>query len=496
MRLTRYALLWCAMLVGLATASGAYGETDLNQYLGARFTSRAAGLSFKPPVNGTQIKPATVGTNIVQYVNSDEKWALKVSQMVFEEPTRLVGVDDPSTPTQDEAQTRPGVLAQIAQQVTVQQTGIQIMRQDVINVGACDGGILVFRYMQGTQAYLRQMAVLERNDQHYYVLDLTTPSNRASDEKENVEDPSEALAVQIFRGILDSVQLLDLKAIRADNDERLYRSRTLLVNLPTRLKEIIAPESFFRVQRKGKDIGWSFVVEEFGERQGQSGLYVATLSQGSGEPGSKVDVASEMFCADGRKSETWVTITEVEKNGVKEPISEYGQSDRRIVRVVEGASKDAKNPQEPAIREIERYKLNVTQTNKTGPMNISRELAPYYLPQPLSSLLPRLVPLDEAKGYLFLVWVSGERELVHRYIDVEGERSVMFAGKTIQAVVVRDRLGLEGEPTYHYFSRDGKYLGFETPSAGLAVIASNQKTLGELWPNANFVRPRVLDGKK
>jgi hypothetical protein len=484
------------MVIGLGKASAVQAQAggDASQYLGERFTSRAAGLSFRPPVNGTQIKPPAVGINIVQYINSDEKWALKVSQMVFEKPARLVGKDDPTTPTVDESKTQPGVLGEMEKQVTMQQSGCHVMRQDVINVGSYDTGLLVLRYMQGTQAYLRQIAMLQRNDQHYYVLDLTTPSSRTSDDAENAEDPAEALAVRIFRAMLDSVQVLDLRAIQADNDQRLYRSRTLLVNLPKRLKEVLAAESFLRVQRKGKDIGWSYVVEELGDRQGQNGLYVAALSQGLTEPGTKVDTASEMFCAESRKNEMWVTITVVEKDGTKDSISEFGQSDRRTTRVLESTNgDDPKDLQRPAMRSMERYRLNVTQTNKTGPTNIARDLAPYYLPQALSNLLPRLVPLDEAKGYLFLVWVSNERELVHRYIDVEKEQPVTFGGQTIRAVVVKDRLGLEGDPTYHYFSRDGRYLGYETPSANLTVLVSDQKTLEGLWPNANLVRPHVVD---
>ncbi|MGE5608298.1 MAG: hypothetical protein ACM359_03510 [Bacillota bacterium] len=495
MHLTKYVLLLCAMVLGLGKASAAYAQAgdDASQYLGERFTSRAAGLSFRPPVNGTQIKPPVVGTNIVQYLNNDEKWVLKVSQMVFEKPARLVGQDDPTTPTVDESKTQPGVLGEMEKQVTLQQSGCRIMRRDVINIGNYDAGLLVLQYMQGTQAYLRQIAMLQRNDQHYYVLDLTTPSNRTSDDPENAEDPSEALAVRIFRAMLDSVQVLDLRAIQADNDQRLYRSRTLLVNLPKRLKEVLTAESFLRVQRKGKDIGWTYVVEEFGDRQGQSGLYVAAVSQGLTEPGTKVDTASEMFCADSRKNEAWVTITVVEKDGTKDSVSEFGQSDRRMVRVLDSANGDPKDPQHPAVRSVERYRLNVTQTNKAGPKNVTRDLSPYYLPQALSSLLPRLVPLDEAKGYLFLVWVSNDRELVHRYIDVEKEQSVTFGGKKINAIMVRDRLGLEGEPTYHYFSHDGKYLGYETPSANLTVLVSDQQTIGNLWPNANPARPHVLD---
>jgi len=103
------------------------------------------------------------------------------------------------------------------------------------------------------------------------------------------------------------------------------------------------------------------------------------------------------------------------------------------------------------------------------------------------------LPLSEAKGYLFLVWVGNERELIKRYLDVEPVRTDTFAGQTFKAIVVKDRIGLEGEPTFHYFTTDGRYLGSYNKSNGVSIVSSTQQTMAQLWPNANFERPRVLD---
>src|SRR6266850_157152 len=275
-------------------AAGA-DEDDVRDRLGERFTSQGRGISFRPPLGGAQIKRTPIGTDIVRYTAADEKWSLNVSMLTFDKPTKLLSVDNPNTP-EDESKTKPGILQQIAQQLG-QNNSTEVLRQDVVNLGPRDVGMLVARYTQGGQTVLRQQALIQRNDQLFYVLDFTSPSGRTPADKPEVEDPAERVAVDIFAAVVDSVQLLDQKALIADEEERLYRTRTLLVSLPNRIKTALAPEQYFRVMQGGKDIGWMFVTEELGERQGESGFFVASLSEATAEKNLKVQVASEMFCS-------------------------------------------------------------------------------------------------------------------------------------------------------------------------------------------------------
>jgi hypothetical protein len=499
-------LLFCAgvlvlagsRLVGAQTtqpagAGGADKSADeaASQYLGERFSTLAGGVSFRPPAGGRQIKPANVGTNIVQYVNIEEKWTLKVTRMLFEQPTLLRGKDDLQTPIIDESKTRPGVLDQVVQQIMFQAAGTRILRQDVINVGPHDAGILILRYSQGLQTYLRQMALIQKNDQLYYVFDLTTPSARTAADREDEEDAAETLAVQIFNQMLDTVELLDQSMVLLENDARLYRTRVLMTNLSGRMNRAARAEQYFRILKNGKDIGWMLVSEEPGERQGQKGLFAAVASGAMPEPGIFLETASEMFCADDRQTEAWVTITVAEKDGKLDHVSEFGQS--RVVRVRDevGGQGDPLDRNQPKYREVPQ--ISVTQTSALGSTPVTRPLRWYYTPQAVGHMLPRLVPLDEAKGYLFQTWVAGEHELGNRFIDVERPRMVNFTGQNTLAMVVKDRIGLEGDPTLHYLTADGHYLGSETPATGIRIVASDLKALSNLWPKARIVRPKVLD---
>jgi hypothetical protein len=478
-----------------ASKSTPADEDDIRDRLGERFTSRGRGISFRPPIGGAQMKRTPIGTDIVRYSASDEKWSLNVSMLTFDKPMRLLAVDNPTTP-EDETKTKPGILQQIVQQIQQNNASTEILREDVINVGPHDVGMLVARTAQGAGTILRQQAFIQRNDQLFYVLDFTSPSGHTPADKPDVEDPSERMAVDIFAAVVDSVQLLDQKALLVDEEERLYRTRALLVSLSNRIKAAITSEQYFRVMQGGKDIGWMYVTEEPGDHQGENGFFVSSLSEASPQASLRVQVASEMFASLNFKTakESWVTINTIEKDKTRSSASEFGQSEKRVERVVDPKEGDSDgDPKAPKLRTSERYHFHVTQTNKATATPIARELPPFYIPQAISSMLPRLVPLTEAKGYLFLVWIGSERELIKRYIDVEAPKTETFNGQTERFIIVRDRIGLEAEPTFHYFTMDGKYRGSVNKSNGVTMVTASQQTMAQLWPNANFMRPHVLD---
>jgi hypothetical protein len=489
-----------ALMIGAGlTAAGAVRSAAADDSpadrLGVEFSSQAAGLSFRPPAGGTMIRRAGIGRDIVTYTNADEKWSLKVSQLYFEKPARLIGWDDPSTPV-NEIITNPGILDQTVQQLKLQNAATQILRDDVVNVGPHDTGILISRSGQGGTNWLRQQAFIRINDHRYYVFDLTTPSGHTAADPPDAEDPSEAMAVGIFSAILDTVQVLDQRPIQIDNDSRLFRTRNLMVNLPARIRTAAIEEQFFRVLRDGKDVGWSYQAEEMGKRLGQEGVFVATLSHGRPDEQTVIDVASEMFSIlDFRKAdETWVTVNIIARDGPRQTITEIGQSGRKAKPVFEQRPADAGREGGPQlVRMSETYPLNVTQTTAAGSKQSTRELPVFYLPAAISSMLPRLVPLNEARGYLFGVWVPSEQEVIYRYIDVEAPREVTFGGQQVRAVAIRDRIGLEGEPTFHYLLPNGSYLGSITPSTSLTIVATDIQTVTRLWPDARIVRPNLLD---
>jgi hypothetical protein len=220
-----------------------------------------------------------------------------------------------------------------------------------------------------------------------------------------------------------------------------------------------------------------------------------------------VETDSEAFLTTEKNTrETWATIsttinnlkvTDKDKNDKPPQASEWGTSEKRVGRIVERRNGAIEFDQlgQPRIRMGETYPLNVYQINSEviKPISVQRDLPPFYLPQVLSHLVPRLVGLNEQRGYLFAMWLPVEREIIFRYIDVEGEKLFTLHDREMRGLVIKDRVGLEGEPTYHYFSLDGKYLGSFSTGTGTTMLVSDQKTLTRLWPDAPIVRPKVLD---
>ena len=127
------------------------------------------------------------------------------------------------------------------------------------------------------------------------------------------------------------------------------------------------------------------------------------------------------------------------------------------------------DPKQPWVNLRESYTLKVEFLGgKAALAPVVRPLPPYYLPQALSAMLPRLVPPNEPKGYMMATYVSDVRQVMMRYIDVEPEAAtpaeIANATGKLRAIPIRDRIGYEGAPTIHWVTQapDSKYLGSTT----------------------------------
>jgi hypothetical protein len=138
------------------------------------------------------------------------------------------------------------------------------------------------------------------------------------------------------------------------------------------------------------------------------------------------------------------------------------------------------------------YALQVQYESTTGRIDpVMRDLPPFYVPQAISHILPRLLPAAEVKTYLFATYVPEQRELMMRYIDVQEPRKVQFNGQLVRATPVLDRLGLEGPVTTHYLSTDRVWLGSESKDTGITVLPSDEETLLKMWKDAILTSPEL-----
>jgi len=485
------------------------GRPDVpsGELLGPVYESQSAGIAFRPPADAKQIKRGGVPDEVVQYVNEDEDFIFKVSRLTFKDP----GL--PLTSAKDQfGRAQQGILEHTLEQLKRTVGDAEVLRQDVTNIGDWDVGMLVMRFAIGTKDHLMQQAIVRGNNQLYYVLELISPGAKPRTPLDQ-ENPKERAAVDMFTKILESVRLLDQGKLKEEQDQRLFRTRALYANLTeTRLKKVLLPEQWRRIIRNGKDIGYMYIVEEK-EKQSDTGGGVVQVIPGvligirsrtypdQEEPALQVDAESWMFSSFDRKHEDWSSVAIIDPHDPKEKkekthVSEFGSSDRQISRVLDEnlqvGEKD--DPKQPPVRQAEAYSLSVQHMGKSASRQpLTRELPPFYLPQAIGHLLPRLFPLREPKGYLFATYVGDRREVMLRYIDVKPEREATIDGKKVRAVPVEDRLGLEGSVTTHYMDPEGEYLGSINEETKVSILPTDAATLQQLWKEADLTRPGKIE---
>lgn len=457
---------------------------DGGRTLGETFISESAGLSFRPPVGGALVRGGA-GDNIAQYNNEDKNWQMNVVRTQLREQASLRDYEDAS------GRQRAGMLQMTLDQFRRQQPGAKVLRQDYMKVGGHDAGVLVLRYSVATSRKLMQIAIFQANDQVFYTFTLTSPGLHNTDDPSL--EPQEQQAVDVFRQVVDSVEILDRAAIRLDQNNRLYRTRTFFVNLtPQKIRQAMVAQQWLRLMRNGKDIGYTFMVQEADPDQ-TDGVRIGLRSRTI--PQEKVQVDAEAWLATtlDRRHESWTNSVVVKRDGKEDFTTEFGVSNVETERVLDRdllpGTKD--DPQQPPVRTRELHTLAVSYVAKMDtPPSVKRDLPVFYIPQAISQMLPSLLPLNEPKGYLFAVWVSDRHEVMARYVDVLPLAEVFFDGKKQMVVTIRDRVGLEGTPTYHYMSPGGQYLGSENKQTGIMIVPTDEPTLRKIWVDADLTRPR------
>lgn len=486
--------------------------------LGEPFTSVAAGITLQPPVGGKTIRRPGE-TEFVRFAYPDDKAYLTVSNYSLPEPAPLTTTDK-----------RVGLLETAAERLTLSNPGAEIVRQDVTNVGDGSVGILVARYTVGTVSYLTQQAIVQGSEQVYYTITYVTPGQKpapqggapdvgpvapgAEPADRAVVPPSagEQLALDRFAAVLDSVRLLDRSGIKLDQDQRLYRTRAFYVNLSQKkVERTLLPAQYFRLVRNGQDVGYVFTSEAASTLGGFPAVKVASRTHTFLDDDHKRQVYAEAWLESSidRKHEKWTRSSTISEDGKpdQQHVSEIGASDL-ATKAVPADDGPRVLGQEQRFRMVDEYPLTVKFAATGGAITpVERLLPPWYAPQAILHLLPRLVPESEPKGYLFANYVPERREVMLRYIDVKPTRGVRFGGAgtggpddaatpLVRATPIEDKLGLDGYLTTHYVTEDGAYLGSETKYTDddgrdftVDLIATTADDLTQRWTGRANLAP-------
>lgn len=506
-----------------AAPDGAGASTIGPIGLGKPFESLSGAISFRPPENCTPLKEVHT-ENVAEFESTDKTWSLVVTRKSFPQPKALTEGPD------ERGHVRPGMMQEFVENLKREYPECKLLRSDLTNLGNNDVGMIVYRFTKNGERLFAQRAMIQANDQLYYLLSLTTPARKdeVKDEETAVPDPGELRAVNTFRHVLDSVKLLDRTAIREDQVNRLFNTRTWFYNLtPQKLSSTMLPEQWNLVLLDGKNVGWQYIVEEPDRKAVQDGIRIGIRTRvspgGKDKPYPMEESESWMFVSMDRHHEDWSKVTAID-DGITHTtthpwnkVTEVGSSDLKTsrhtvlkprvnpndpIRLEDVYRKgEPGDPEQPWVAMKDDYTLNVQYIGKVMLDPVGRPLPPFYLPQALQAMLPRLLPPNEQKQYLVATYVSDSREVMLRYIDVGAEKQVTLGGRLMRAVPISDRVGLGGAVSMHYVDSRGHYLGTEhkvlekDPATGkevertITILPSEPKTVLAIWPDARLERP-------
>ena len=468
-------------LPGLQGRPDAVGE----ELLAGTYQNPLAGIAFRTPVNCIQVKTAG-GDQIARFVNEKAGWEILCTRNSSDHPMPLLGGKGEDKP-------KLGLLDAVAARLKQTNPGVDIVRQDVENLGEQQAGMIAARVSAVGQRKLFQQAIIQANDQLYYSLTMTSPASKDAKGAET-DDPAEKRAAESFHQMLDTVKLLDRSIVKEDQNQRLFRTRAFLTTLTAqKLRETIVPEQWMRLLQNGKDIGYMYIVEEIDSKGGSDRVKVGVRSRSYPDDTNQIDGETWFIVNTDRRHEDWSNLMWVQDRKTKQgnQIVEIGSSDRRTTRQADNSGQiqvgDARDPKQPPVRTFDTYELNV----QTPAEPVKRSLPPFYMPQAIGHLLPRLLPIREPKTYLFATYASDRKEVMMRYVDVGTEQEADIGGQRVRAVPITDRLGLEGSPTIHYIDpATNKYLGSVNSESKIMILPTDAETLQQKWKNADLSRPK------
>jgi hypothetical protein len=468
--------------------------------LGKLFRSRIEGVQFNPPAGDAMIRELNTG-EIVRFVYTDSSWDVRAKPVPLAEPLPLSSPPD------------AGLVEITALHLTDSNASAKILRQNTAAINGKDVGRIEATYNAGTDHIFAQQALFEDTPHRYISLQMTS--------RDTAQDDAQARTV--FEHMLATVQILDRSKLKSEQDHRIYNTRGLWVLLDRKtITAAIEPLHFMRVVRDGREVGFIQMNERPAKHNGNDGIEVivrsrlevesqpenpAAVNEGQATPSPSAGIVipkgigpsagpatqpaapqnlysyAIYFVTFDRDHEDWTTITQTDEQ-VANQLTETAFSDRTVRRRFTAATNPALDPQ-PILTQIPKLTLDVTYTvgkTKQRPVDIDIPDTPsFYLPQALGQLLPRLLPRQEGI-YMFASYVSSQRNVMSRYVDVEPPRDVELEGQTVRAVPITDRIGADGIPTTHYVTREGEWLGSISDDGRLQVFPTDEKTLKGLWP--------------
>ncbi|MEA2711605.1 MAG: hypothetical protein QOF78_4206, partial [Phycisphaerales bacterium] len=186
------------------------GRPDIvgEEMLGGTFQSPLAGIAFRTPANCVQVKAAP--EQVARFLNEKAGWEIICQRNSSAQPMPLMGGKDGP---------KLGLLEVVAARLKQANPSVDIIRQEVEDLGEYQAGVLVARVSAVGQRKLFQQSIIQANDQLYYSLTMTSIASKDAKGVDS-DDVGEKIAVESFRQMLETVKLLDRAPVKLDQDQR------------------------------------------------------------------------------------------------------------------------------------------------------------------------------------------------------------------------------------------------------------------------------------
>ena len=500
-------------------------EFDVMGESGPVFSSVEAGFSVQLPPG--ELKQPSIASGeaelLATVTNEAEDYRFEVRVVRLDRPMPILGVEMP------EGGRRTGYLELLAGEIDREATG-NIIRASKTPLADADAGVLVARYRVGGTSFLRQEAIVRVDDRTYHKLLMISPAPGGPVD-EIGDDARVRRAVSAFTASLDSYRAIDQTALLEEQEQRLLRTRSLLVNLKVRgrLAEACAGEALWRIRRGGRDVGFAHVIEEpanrlpddinggFTPADRQDGTADAVSAEGvrvgmlvrMQTPGGIVsrrswhyasrqldtsdfretnnllrdDGEDELAGADAAayivgqmRSGVFPVRYEVPAPGPLEKETIFDLETQRRLEVIFTLN-------QPNAREVADRRLTISEP-------VERDLTPWFLPGAVDHLLPRVAAEYGQRTYAIAVWVPSRREVMMKYVDVAAPAEVELPGGrgTREAIVVSTRIGLNGVATDHFIDADTfAWLGTSGGEADTEVWPATPDEIAEVWKGTTML---------
>jgi hypothetical protein len=462
-----------------------------------QYSNPEAGIELLVPPGEPQ--PSDDSNVLHQVSNGQKQWHFELRRLLWDQPVNLAPEEMP------EGGRRAGLLELVATAAQQKWQGDFVREPSLTPLGDADAGVFALRYKVGTLGQLRQVALIRASDLLYYQITLVSQSPDLPPEQ-LARDESVREAVEAFSRSLDSFRVLDQTQLRREQEERLIRTRALLVNLTKpRLMASLVPEQYWRIRKDGQDIGYSYLVEEPARQVPPDPVNREQIDP-YGAAGVRIGIRTRLRRDGGwLDRETWLyASSDLKEEDFRERnqlIIEQKPSAENLVVGLMRAKQMPRKIEMPGpgglgrqsgftvtdVRRLEvTYVMNGVQTNE--PLN--RQLPAWYIPQAAEHLLPRLVAPWGRNTYLVAVYNPEKREVYQKYVDVEGLRNERVQDEMRLVMVVTTRVGLSGPRTRNFVDPDTyRWLGSVSEEDGLEIWPSDAQTLRQIWENPQLTAP-------